>query len=44
MTYREAYRGLRNEGCWPFVAGFVALVWLLYGVEVETDATTKGGA
>lgn len=35
ITFKEAWRGLRNEGCGWFVAGFAALLWTAFGVRVE---------
>lgn len=39
ITLREAFRGLRNKGLGPMQAGFVAVVWVIAGVQIEvTDS------
>lgn len=37
IKLREAYRGLRNLGVGPASAAFVAVVWVLVGVEVDIE-------
>jgi hypothetical protein len=35
ITLSESWKVLRARGCDPLVAGFVALIWVMSGVEIE---------
>jgi hypothetical protein len=35
IRLREAYAGLRNNGCGWFTSAFLAVIWWLGGVEIE---------
>lgn len=36
IKFQEAYQGLRNEGLGIISSAFVAVVWLFFGVKVES--------
>jgi hypothetical protein len=35
IKWREAYRGLRNEGCDWLTCAVIATLWVMRGVELE---------